>query len=76
MPEGRSSGVERSICEQILADVLETSPPPQTVRALLSTLDGNRSHRGAVALELIATLRRWASETPDTLLDDLVRERH
>ncbi|MCP3918055.1 MAG: hypothetical protein GY711_21105 [bacterium] len=72
IPEGSGSGVERSICEQILADVMETSPPPRTSRELLLALDRNCRHGGVVAIALLATVRRWASETPDLPLEDLV----
>ena len=71
MPESGGWGLERSIGEQLLADAIDSYPPPRTLRDLLAVLDRDAHHRGTMGIELLESLRRRTRELPDLPLEDL-----
>ena len=66
------SGLERSMCEQIVADAMESDPTPRTLVDLIRAVEATTWRSSARAVELIAVLRRQAAKLPDLRLEELV----
>jgi hypothetical protein len=66
-------GLVHSIREQILADALQASTRPVTLRRLLQALEADPRCRGSVGSGLLTALGRWAVESPDLPAERLAR---
>lgn len=71
LPESCGAGLEHSIAAQMVADAIDSNPPPYTLHELLAVLGRNQHHWGGIASELLAAMRRRALELPDMPLEQL-----